>query len=144
MLYELGFMGSGLSFAQFFFHSLAEPLLDHALVIQIPGTREALDAGEHPGVDAQADGDGFGAFDAAGARRLMRASIRGSMRKPMATDSELSTLLATADSIRRRSGRFSAQKSTSATSLSNMGTSSQLAKVFKAVRLDAALLAMWG
>src|ERR1700722_11439326 len=48
----------------------------------------------------------------------------------MATDSELSLLDATADSINRKSGRYSFQKSASATSLSNRGTSSQLVKEF--------------
>src|SRR5580704_16797976 len=57
----------------------------------------------------------------------MRASIRGSMRKVMVTDSAASALPAVADSIRRRSGRFSAQKTASASSLSKRGTSSQLA-----------------
>ena len=40
----------------------------------------------------------------------MRASIRGSIRSEMVTDSEVSALPATAASIRRRSGLFSAQK----------------------------------
>src|ERR1039457_2656450 len=57
----------------------------------------------------------------------MRESRRGSMRSEMATDSEVSELPATAASIRRRSGLFSAQKSASASSLSKIGTSSHLA-----------------
>src|ERR1035438_7420747 len=59
----------------------------------------------------------------------MRASIRGSIRSVMVTDSEASELSDRAASISRRSGRFSSQKSDSAASLSNSGTSSQLAKV---------------
>src|SRR5205809_6247336 len=45
----------------------------------------------------------------------------------MVTDSEDSLGPATADSMRRRSGRFSDQKSASASSLLKMGTSSHLA-----------------
>ena len=59
----------------------------------------------------------------------MRASIRGSIRSVMVTDSDPSALSDMADSIRRKSGRFSDQKSASASSLSKIGTSSQLAKV---------------
>src|SRR5665213_426332 len=62
----------------------------------------------------------------------MRASIRGSIRSVMVTDSDDSALPATADSIRRRSGRFSAQNPASASSLSKSGTSSQFAKVLTA------------
>jgi hypothetical protein len=47
----------------------------------------------------------------------------------MVTDSDDSDPPATDDSIRRKSGRFSSQKSDSADSLSKSGTSSQLAKV---------------
>src|SRR6266550_2012318 len=57
----------------------------------------------------------------------MRASMRGSIRSVIVTDSVASLLLATADSINRRSGRFSPQKSASASSLSKIGTSSQFA-----------------
>src|ERR1035438_246597 len=57
----------------------------------------------------------------------MRASIRGSIRSVMVTDSDASALPAVADSMRRRSGRFSAQNSASASSLSKRGTSSHLA-----------------
>ena len=57
----------------------------------------------------------------------MRANIRGSIRNVMVTDSESSLAAATADSINRKSGRFSDQNSASADSLSNIGTSSQLA-----------------
>src|ERR1043166_3523270 len=57
----------------------------------------------------------------------MRASIRGSMRNVMVTDSDDSLAPATAVSISRRSGLFSAQKSASAVSLSKIGTSSHLA-----------------
>ena len=59
----------------------------------------------------------------------MRASIRGSIRNVMVTDSDPSALPEMAVSINRRAGRFSDQKSASASSLSKIGTSSQLAKV---------------
>jgi hypothetical protein len=45
----------------------------------------------------------------------------------MVTDSEASLLPATAVSIKRKSGLFSAQKFASASSLSKIGTSSHLA-----------------
>src|ERR1017187_2846292 len=57
----------------------------------------------------------------------MRASIRGSIRSVMVTDSDASALPAVADSMSRRSGRFSVQKLASASSLSKRGTSSHLA-----------------
>src|SRR5579862_9214682 len=63
----------------------------------------------------------------------MRASIRGSIRSVIVTDSDDSTVFATAVSISRRSGRFSAQKSASADSLSKIGTSSQRANEFMAI-----------
>jgi hypothetical protein len=47
----------------------------------------------------------------------------------MVTDSDASALPAVAASIRRRSGRFSDQNNASASSLSKIGTSSQLANV---------------
>src|ERR1051326_3144344 len=52
------------------------------------------------------------------------------MRKVIVTDSKSSVADATADSISRRSMRFSAQNSASASSLSNSGTSSQFAMAF--------------
>src|SRR6266487_1658467 len=62
----------------------------------------------------------------------MRASIRGSIRSVMLTDSESSAPATRAASMSRRSGRFSAQKAASACSLSNRGTSSQVERVFMA------------
>src|SRR5262245_27952324 len=59
------------------------------------------------------------------------------MRRVMETDSDSSVPEATADSMRRRSGRLSAQKAASACSLSNSGTSSQLAIVFMHANLQA-------
>src|SRR5688572_17723446 len=56
----------------------------------------------------------------------MRASIRGSIRNVIVTDSEASDPVATAESIKRKSILFSVQKAASASSLSNSGTSSQL------------------
>ena len=67
--------------------------------------------------------------------RLMRASIRGSIRSVIVTDSDDSALPETAVSISRTAGRFSAQNVASAASLSNSGTSSQLAKVCTAKNL---------
>ena len=61
--------------------------------------------------------------------RLIRASIRGSIRSVMVTDSDYSALPATAASMSRTPGRFSDQNVASAASLSKIGTSSQLAKV---------------
>src|SRR5712691_1031455 len=57
----------------------------------------------------------------------MRASMRGSIRSVIVTDSELSVGPATAVSINRKSGLFSAQKPASASSLSKIGISSHLA-----------------
>src|SRR6266478_2443803 len=57
----------------------------------------------------------------------MRASIRGSMRSVIVTDSALSVGPATDVSINRKSGLFSAQKPASASSLSKIGISSHLA-----------------
>ena len=35
--------------------ALAQPLLDHALVVEVAGAGDAFDAGEHPGVETQGD-----------------------------------------------------------------------------------------
>src|SRR5688572_1094336 len=64
--------------------------------------------------------------------RLIRASMRGSMRKVIVTDSA-SPPVATAASMSRISIRFSAQNAASASSLSNIGTSSQVATAFMLV-----------
>ena len=45
--------------ANFFFHSLGEPLLHHRLVIEKAGSGDALDSGKHAGVKPQGDGGGF-------------------------------------------------------------------------------------
>src|SRR5688572_4669737 len=50
--------------AHFFFHPLAEPLLDHALVVQIPGASEPLDTRKHARVNAQADVNRLGLLGA--------------------------------------------------------------------------------
>src|ERR1700677_1688957 len=60
----------------------------------------------------------------------MRASIRGSMRSVMVTESASSPAPATEVSIRRTSMRVSAQKAASASSRSKRGTSSQFDKRF--------------
>src|SRR5258705_7832135 len=52
------------------------------------------------------------------------------MRKVIVTDSDISLLTASAASINRTSTRFSIQNAASASSLSNIGTSSQLATEF--------------
>src|ERR1019366_6214438 len=69
----------------------------------------------------------------------MRASIRGSIRSVMVTDSDASALPAVADSMRRRSGRFSAQNSASASSLSKRGPSSHLANARITKKIDGLL-----
>jgi len=42
---------------QFMLHSFAQPLFNHALIIQIARPREPLDARQHPGIDPQRDRD---------------------------------------------------------------------------------------
>jgi hypothetical protein len=61
---------------QFIFHSFTEPLLDHALIIQIPRPGEALDPREHPRVNPQRDGHGLGGFGIAGRGRFHQAQVR--------------------------------------------------------------------
>src|SRR6185295_17480715 len=65
----------------------------------------------------------------------MRASIRGSIRKVMVTDSDSSEPAATAASISRKSSRFSAQNADSPSSLSKSGTSSQVLITFMTLRV---------
>src|SRR5687768_2205671 len=60
----------------------------------------------------------------------MRASMRGSIRKVIVTDSDTSEDAATDESISRKSRRFSAQKAASASSLSKSGISFQLFRAF--------------
>jgi hypothetical protein len=43
----------------FLFEAFTQPLLDHALIVEIPGASDAFDASEHPGIKAQGDGGGF-------------------------------------------------------------------------------------
>ena len=35
--------------------ALAQPLLDHALIVEVAGAGNTLDTGEHPGIEAQRD-----------------------------------------------------------------------------------------
>src|ERR1039458_2745480 len=63
------------SFAQFVFHSFAEPLFDHALVIQKPGLGQPFDAGEQARINAERDGDGLGGFRVAGHRGFHEAEV---------------------------------------------------------------------
>ena len=51
---------------EFGFHAFAQPLLDHALIVEIPGSGQALDPGERARVDAQSDGDRLGAVRSGG------------------------------------------------------------------------------
>src|SRR5581483_647822 len=74
----LSFIGS--TFAQFLFHAFAQPLFDHALIVQEAGTGQALDAREHARVDAQRDGDRFGGFAAAGDGGFHQAEVRAVFR----------------------------------------------------------------
>ena len=46
-------------FLEFLLEPLTEPLLDHALVIEVAAAGDALDAGEHAGVEAESDGGAF-------------------------------------------------------------------------------------
>src|SRR5688572_25333067 len=64
----------------------------------------------------------------------MRASMRGSIRKVMVTDSDASEEAATQLSISRRSSRLSAQKAASASSVSKRGISFQFAIAFMGSR----------
>src|SRR5688572_19506804 len=41
---------------QLILHALTEPLLDHALVVQVAAAGDALDAAEHAGIEPQGDG----------------------------------------------------------------------------------------
>src|ERR1017187_10293030 len=45
------------SLAQFVFHPFAQPLFDHALIIQEPGTGQPLDARQHSRINAQRNGN---------------------------------------------------------------------------------------
>ena len=69
-----------LAFAKFRFHALTEPLLDHALVIQEARPGQALDAREHPRVDAQGDGDRLGDFLTVGHRRFHEPDVEPVIR----------------------------------------------------------------
>src|ERR1700722_3059117 len=50
--------------AHLLFHALAEPLLDHALVIEVARTGQTLDARQHARVDSESDRDRIGQFTA--------------------------------------------------------------------------------
>ena len=39
----------------FIFKPFAEPLFHHALIVEVAGAGNALDTGEHPGIEAQRD-----------------------------------------------------------------------------------------
>lgn len=45
--------------AKFVFEAFAEPLFDHALVVEVAAAGDAFDAGEHAWVESQGDGGGF-------------------------------------------------------------------------------------
>ena len=57
------------------FHAFADPLFHHTLVIEKAGAGEALDAGQHPGIDAQGDGDRLGGLAVAGHGRLHQPQV---------------------------------------------------------------------
>src|ERR1700678_756164 len=61
-LLSIGRTRSNLLFPHLLLHALAQPLFDHALVIEIARTGQALDARQHPRVDAQRDRDRIGQF----------------------------------------------------------------------------------
>lgn len=46
----------------FFFDALAEPLLHHALVVEVTGASDSFDAGEETRIEAESDGGGFAAI----------------------------------------------------------------------------------
>jgi hypothetical protein len=46
----------------FFFDSLAEPLLHHALVVEVTGASDSFDAGEETRIEAESDGSGLAAI----------------------------------------------------------------------------------
>src|SRR6266480_531876 len=56
-------------FTQFLFHSFAQPLFNHALVVQETRPRQPFDPRQHPRVDSQCDRHRF--------RRLRRGHTRG-------------------------------------------------------------------
>src|SRR5207302_3129730 len=60
---------SGSPFTQFLFHSFAQPLFNHALVVQETRPRQPFDPRQHPRVDSQCDRHRF--------RRLRRGHTRG-------------------------------------------------------------------
>lgn len=46
----------------FFFDALAEPLLHHALVVEVTGASDSFDAGEETRIEAESDGSGLAAI----------------------------------------------------------------------------------
>jgi len=55
-------------------------LLDHALVIQIPGAGEALDARQHPRIEPQRDSHGLGRLGIARRGRFHEPEVRAVLR----------------------------------------------------------------
>ena len=52
-------MNRGDSVLHLLLHPLTQPLLDHALVVQVAAARDALDAGEHSRIKTKRDGGGL-------------------------------------------------------------------------------------
>src|SRR6266516_3757216 len=48
------------SFTHFLFHSFAQPLFNHALVVQVSRPRQSFDPRQHPRIDPQRDRHRFG------------------------------------------------------------------------------------
>jgi len=57
------------------FEPFAQPLFDHALVIQEPGPGEALDAGQHPRIEPERDRNGVGNFIGRSDRRFHQPQV---------------------------------------------------------------------
>src|ERR1044071_116316 len=69
------FMKCRSPFTQFLLHTFAEPLLDHALVIQVTGPSQAFDSRQHAGIDSQSDGDRLGGLGRGGDRVFHQAQV---------------------------------------------------------------------
>ena len=57
------------------FQPFTQPLFDHALIVQVAGPGQALDAGQHPRVNPQRDGHRLGGLGVAGHRGFHEAQV---------------------------------------------------------------------
>ena len=67
---------SGSPFTQFLFHSFAQPLFNHALVVQETRPRQPFDPRQHPRVDTQCDRHRFRRFRRGRARGFHQPQVR--------------------------------------------------------------------